>query len=155
MRLVIQRVKRARVTAYETDPAVDGEVSGSIDAGLAVLVGITHGDGDAQIEKAARKIAELKLLRGDAEDVPSNRLGAVDAGASVLLVSQFTLYADTKKGRSPSWSKAAPGGVAEPIFNQLVEAVKGYGLEVATGRFGAMMDVELVNDGPFTVLVEA
>lgn len=155
MRLVIQRVKRASVTAYSEPVPAESVVTGEIGAGLVVLVGITHDDGGApQIEKAARKIVELKLLRGDATDDPAQRVGAVEVGAPVMLVSQFTLYADTKKGRKPSWSHAAPGDVAEPIFDQLVEAVRAHGVEVATGAFGAMMDVELVNDGPFTILVE-
>ena len=133
MRAVIQRVKRASVT----------------------LVGVTHGDGPAQIEKTARKIAQLKLLRApDGSDDPAARVSAEESGAPVLLVSQFTLYADVRKGRKPSWSHAAGGEVAEPVFDAVVDAVRGYGLHVETGVFGAMMDVELVNDGPFTILVE-
>ncbi|MDP9800649.1 D-tyrosyl-tRNA(Tyr) deacylase [Arcanobacterium wilhelmae] len=154
MRVVIQRVKRAKVTAYREDVPEIGEVTGEIGAGLMVLVGVSPEDGDAQIEKTARKIAQLKLLRGDASDDPAQRVSAQDSGAPVLLVSQFTLYADVRKGTKPGWSHAAPGPVAEPIFDRVVEAVRGYGIEVSTGRFGAMMDVELVNDGPFTILVE-
>ena len=109
----------------------------------------------AEIDKTARKIAQLKLLRGpDGSDDVGARVSAEESGAAVLLVSQFTLYADVRKGRKPSWSKAAGGDVAQPVFDQLVEAVRGYGLPVETGEFGAMMDVELVNDGPFTILVE-
>lgn len=148
MRSVIQRVKRASVS-------VDGHVVGQIGAGLCVLVGVTHEDGPAEIDKTARKIAQLKLLRGpDGSDDVGARVSAEESGAAVLLVSQFTLYADVRKGRKPSWSKAAGGDVAQPVFDQLVEAVRGYGLPVETGEFGAMMDVELVNDGPFTILVE-
>ncbi|WP_394262482.1 D-aminoacyl-tRNA deacylase [Trueperella sp.] len=148
MRSVIQRVKRASVS-------VDGRVVGQIGAGLCVLVGVTHEDGPAEIDKTARKIAQLKLLRGpDGSDDVGARVSAEESGAAVLLVSQFTLYADVRKGRKPSWSKAAGGDVAQPVFDQLVEAVRGYGLPVETGEFGAMMDVELVNDGPFTILVE-
>lgn len=148
MRSVIQRVKRASVS-------VDGHVVGQIGAGLCVLVGVTHEDGPAEIDKTARKIAQLKLLRGpDGSDDVGARVSAEESGAAVLLVSQFTLYADVRKGRKPSWSKAAGGDVAQPVFDQLVEAVRAYGLPVETGEFGAMMDVELVNDGPFTILVE-
>lgn len=148
MKSVVQRVSSASVT-------VAGEVVGQIDTGLAVLVGITHTDGPAEIEKTARKIVELKLLRApDGSDNPKDRVGAVEVGAPILLVSQFTLYASVKKGRKPSWSAAAPGEVAEPIFNQLVEAVRSYGVPVETGVFGAMMEVALINDGPFTVIVE-
>ncbi|WIM07604.1 D-aminoacyl-tRNA deacylase [Trueperella bernardiae] len=148
MRAVIQRVKRASVT-------IEGQVVGQIGPGLCVLVGVTHGDGPAQIEKTARKIAQLKLLRApDGSDDPAARVSAEESGAPVLLVSQFTLYADVRKGRKPSWSHAAGGEVAEPVFDAVVDAVRGYGLHVETGLFGAMMDVELVNDGPFTILVE-
>ncbi|MDV6239637.1 D-tyrosyl-tRNA(Tyr) deacylase [Trueperella sp. HMSC08B05] len=148
MRAVIQRVKRASVT-------IEGQVVGQIGPGLCVLVGVTHGDGPAQIEKTARKIAQLKLLRApDGSDDPAARVSAEESGAPVLLVSQFTLYADVRKGRKPSWSHAAGGEVAEPVFDAVVDAVRGYGLHVETGVFGAMMDVELVNDGPFTILVE-
>lgn len=148
MRAVIQRVKRASVT-------IEGQVVGQIGPGLCVLVGVTHGDGPAQIEKTARKIAQLKLLRApDGSDDPAARVSAEESGAPVLLVSQFTLYADVRKGRKPSWSHAAGGEVAEPVFDAVVDAVLGYGLHVETGVFGAMMDVELVNDGPFTILVE-
>lgn len=154
MRAVIQRVKHASVTVTD-DPSGQPVVTGKIGAGLCVLLGVTHTDGAAQIEKMARKIAQLKVLRAaDGSDDPSARLGAVAAGAPVLLISQFTLYADVRKGRKPSWSHAAPGPVAAPIFAAVVTALREQGLEVQTGRFGAMMDVELVNDGPFTILVE-
>ncbi|MDO5025380.1 MAG: D-aminoacyl-tRNA deacylase [Trueperella sp.] len=148
MKSVVQRVRSASVK-------VDGEVVGQIGAGLAVLVGITHTDGPAEIAKTARKLAELKLLRSpDGSDDPKDRVGAIEVGAPLLLVSQFTLYASVRKGRKPSWSDAAPGEVAEPIFRELVAAVREYGLPVETGVFGAMMEVALVNDGPFTVIVE-
>lgn len=146
MRVVIQRVKRACVT-------VDGQVVGEIGAGLCVLVGITHTDGRAEIDKIARKIAQLKVLRAANGDDEARRC-AEEARAPVLLVSQFTLYADVRKGRKPSWSHAASSEVAEPIFAALVQAVRGYGLDVHTGVFGAMMDVDLVNDGPFTIVAE-
>ena len=141
MRAVVQRVTRASVT-------VDGDVVGAIDRpGLLVLVGVTHGDGPAQIELIARKIAELRILRDER--------AASDVGAPVLVVSQFTLYADTRKGRRPTWNQAAAGSVAEPLVAQLVDALRARGLEVATGVFGADMAVELVNDGPVTILLEA
>ena len=141
MRAVLQRVTRASVT-------VDGEVVGAIDRpGLLALVGATHDDGPEQVELLARKIADLRILRDEKS--------VLDVGAPVLAVSQFTLYADTRKGRRPSWNGAAPGPVAEPLVDAVVEALRARGIEVATGVFGAMMQVELVNDGPFTILLEA
>lgn len=141
MRAVIQRVTSASVS-------VDGEVVGAIGRpGLMVLLGVSRNDGAAQAATMARKIAELRILEGEAS--------ASEAGAPVLVVSQFTLYGDTHKGRRPSWSHAAPGPQAEPLIDAVVADLRGRGLEVATGRFGAMMRVALVNDGPFTVLVDA
>ncbi|WP_166850784.1 D-aminoacyl-tRNA deacylase [Isoptericola sp. BMS4] len=140
MRAVVQRVTRASVT-------VDGEVVGAIDRpGLLALVGVTHDDGPAEVATVARKIAELRILRDER--------AAVDVGAPVLVVSQFTLYADVRKGRRPTWNKAAPGAVAEPLVDAVAADLRQRGLEVATGRFGADMAVELVNDGPVTILVE-
>jgi len=141
MRAVVQRVARARVV-------VAGEVVGAIDrAGLCVLLGITHDDGPAQVERLARKVVELRILRGERS--------ALEESAPLLVVSQFTLYADTRKGRRPSWSAAAPGAVAEPLVTAFVDAVRGFGLTAATGRFGADMELELVNDGPVTLILEA
>jgi D-tyrosyl-tRNA(Tyr) deacylase len=141
VKAVLQRVTRASVT-------VDGEVVGAIDRpGLLALVGATHDDGPEQVELIARKIADLRILRDERS--------VLDDGAPVLVVSQFTLYADTRKGRRPSWNGAAPGPVAEPLVAAVVEALRARGIEVATGVFGAMMQVELVNDGPFTILLEA
>ncbi len=140
MRAVLQRVTSASVR-------VDGAVVGQIGAGLLALVGVTHGDGPAQVETLARKIAELRILRGETS--------VVDARAEVLVVSQFTLYADTRKGRRPTWNAAAPGLVAEPLVDAVVQALRARGITVATGVFGADMAVELVNDGPVTILVEA
>ena len=140
MRAVVQRVTRARVV-------VAGEVVGGIDRpGLCVLVGVTHDDGPDQVARLARKLVDLRILREERS--------VLDEGAPLLVVSQFTLYADTRKGRRPSWSAAAPGPVAEPLVEALVAALRGYGLQVATGRFGADMAVELVNDGPVTVILE-
>lgn len=140
MRAVVQRVARAGVT-------VDGEVVGAIGRpGLLVLVGITHDDTPAQAQALARKVAGLRILRDE--------VSVVDAGAPVLVVSQFTLYADTRKGRRPSWSQAAPGPVAEPLVDAVVQELRLLDVEVETGVFGAMMSVELVNDGPFTLVLE-
>jgi D-tyrosyl-tRNA(Tyr) deacylase len=138
---VVQRAASARVT-------VDGvEISRLDRPGLVVLLGVTHTDGPDQVAVIARKIANLRILDGERS--------AVDCAAGVLLISQFTLYADTAKGRRPSWSAAAPGPVAEPLVAATAEALRGYGLTVGTGRFGAEMAVELVNDGPMTLLLEA
>jgi D-tyrosyl-tRNA(Tyr) deacylase len=126
--------------------AVDGEVVGAIDEGLLVLVGVTHDDGPAQAETLARKVHELRVLRGERS--------CAEAGAGLLVVSQFTLYADTRKGRRPSWSAAAPGEVAEPLVEAVVAALRARGATVATGVFGADMAVSLVNDGPVTVVLE-
>lgn len=141
MRAVLQRVTRAKVE-------VAGEVVGEISRpGLVALVGVTHDDGPEQVERMARKIADLRILRDEQS--------LVDAAAPVLVVSQFTLYADTRKGRRPSWSAAAPGPVAEPLVDAVVAALRARGVEVATGRFGAMMSVSLTNDGPVTLVVDA
>ena len=141
MRAVVQRVTRASVT-------VGGEVVGAIDKpGLLALVGVTHDDGPEQVEKIAKKIADLRILRDEKS--------ALDVGAPVLVVSQFTLYADTRKGRRPTWNAAAPGPVAEPMVEAVVVALRAKGLTVATGAFGADMAVELVNDGPVTLILEA
>lgn len=139
MRAVLQRVTRASVT-------VDEAVVGAIGPGLLALVAATHDDGPDDVETVARKIAELRILPGETS--------VADAGAAVLVVSQFTLYGETRKGRRPSWSRAAPGEVAEPLVDAVAEALRARGIEVATGRFGAQMQVELVNDGPFTVIVD-
>ena len=140
MRAVLQRVRRAAVV-------VDGETVGEItEPGLFVLVGVGHDDGPAEVELVARKIADLRLLHDEKS--------VTDVGAPVLVVSQFTLLADTRKGRRPSWNAAAPGEVAEPVVARVVDALRARGLTVATGRFGAHMDVELVADGPVTIVVD-
>jgi D-aminoacyl-tRNA deacylase len=137
---VLQRATSARVV-------VDGEEVGRLDKpGLVVLLGVTHTDGPDQVTAMARKIATLRILDGERS--------AVDVGAGILLVSQFTLYADTAKGRRPSWSAAAPGPVAGPLVAATADALRGHGLPVATGRFGAQMALELVNDGPMTLVLE-
>lgn len=142
MRGILQRVTRASVS-------VDGETIGECPGpGALVLVGVTHEDTLEQAKTLARKIAELRIF----EDETSIQ----DRGeeASVLVVSQFTLYGDVRKGRRPSWSKAAPGSVAEPLVDAVVEELRTRGIHVETGRFGAMMSVELVNDGPYTLVIE-
>jgi D-tyrosyl-tRNA(Tyr) deacylase len=141
MRAVLQRASRASVT-------VDGVVTASFDRqGIVALVGVTHGDGSQAVETVARKIADLRIL--------DEEKSAVDVDAPVIVVSQFTLYADTRKGRRPTWNAAAPGPVAEPLVDAVVEALRARGLTVGTGIFGAMMDVQLVNDGPVTIIVES
>lgn len=126
---------------------VDGATVGSLPApGLVVLVGVTHADTPEIADRLAAKIYELRILDGERS--------AADVSAPLLVVSQFTLYADTRKGRRPSWSSAAPGEVAEPLVERLVMALRDRGAHVETGVFGAHMDVELVNDGPVTLIVE-
>jgi D-tyrosyl-tRNA(Tyr) deacylase len=139
VRALVQTVSRASVT-------VDGSVVGAIEDGLLVLVGVTHTDDTTIAERLARKVHELRIL--------DDEKAAVDVGAPVLVVSQFTLYADTRKGRRPSWSAAAPGEVAQPMVEAFAQALRERGATVATGRFGAHMLVESVNVGPRTVLLE-
>lgn len=151
MRAVLQRVNRAAVL-------VDQEVVGEISRpGLLALVGATHDDGPEQVATVARKIAELRLFDGPGPDgaQPGHEASVTDLGAPVLVVSQFTLYADVRKGRRPSWNQAAPGAVAEPLVEAVVAALRERGLEVATGRFGADMRIDMEADGPVTILVEA
>lgn len=140
MRAVVQRVTRARVV-------VDREVVGEIDrVGLLVLVGVTHADTPAHAQALATKLHTLRILDGERS--------CADVNAPLLVVSQFTLYGDVSKGRRPSWTKAAPGAIAEPLVEAVVTQLRARGAEVAQGRFGAHMQVDLVNDGPVTVLVE-
>lgn len=142
MRAVVQRVTSASVS-------VDGEVVGAIEPdgqGLLVLVGVTHDDSADDAAKLARKVWGLRIL--------ADERSASDVGAPVLVVSQFTLYADTAKGRRPSWGAAAPGPVSEPLVAEFVTALRGLGAAVETGVFGADMRVSLVNDGPVTLLLE-
>lgn len=141
MRAVVQRSDGARVIV---DGVTVGEFSG---AGLVVLLGVTHDDGPEQVGKLARKVAQQRIMRDEKS--------AMDIGAPVLVVSQFTLYADTRKGRRPSWSAAAPGAAAEPLVAEFISTLRAdYGLEVVEGVFGADMRVELVNDGPVTLILE-
>ncbi len=140
MRAVVARVTSASVT-------VEDQVVGAIDEpGLLVLLGINAADDFAQAETMARKLHELRILRDE--------MSCAATGAPLLVVSQFTLYGDTRKGRRPSWTAAARPEVAEPIVTAVVDQLRARGARVATGSFGAMMSVTSVNDGPFTVLVE-
>lgn len=144
MRALVQRVSRARVE-------VDGEVVGSVGPGLCVLVGATHDDTDA----AARKLAErLWKLRIFSDPEGKMNLSVADVGGEILVISQFTLYADTARGNRPSYVAAARPEVAEPLVDQVVEHLRSLGAAVATGRFRADMAVELVNDGPVTISLE-
>ena len=144
MKMVIQRVSRAEVR-------VKGEVVGRIGAGLAVLVGLERGDGEQQIERAARRLATLRIFSDD--EGRMNR-GLDEVGGAVLAVSQFTLAGSIRKGRRPSFDRALPGDVAEPVFDRFLELLREEGVTVETGVFGAMMDVELINDGPVTLIWE-
>lgn len=131
---------------------VNGEVTGQIDKGLVLLVGITHEDTKDDVRYVAEKIANLRLFED--EDGKMN-LSIFESGGSILSVSQFTLYGDTRKGRRPSFSEAAKPDVAEPLWEQFNEELRRLNLHVETGIFGAMMDVTLTNDGPVTLLVES
>ena len=144
MRAVVQRVSRAAVS-------VDGAVTGAIERGLLVLLGVAPGDTEAEARWLADKVVGLRIFP-DAEG--KMKRDVAEAGGGVLVVSQFTLYGDCRKGRRPSFVGAAPPEVAEPLYEAFVLAVRANGLPAATGRFGAMMQVELVNDGPVTLLVD-
>ncbi|MFJ8685118.1 D-aminoacyl-tRNA deacylase [Micromonospora wenchangensis] len=139
MRAVVQTVGRASVT-------VDGEVVGAVTDGLLVLLGITHTDTPELAATMARKVHELRIL--------DDERSAADTGAPILLVSQFTLYGDTRRGRRPSWTAAAPAEVAEPLVTAVVEALRARGATVETGRFRAHMLVESINTGPRTLLLD-
>jgi D-tyrosyl-tRNA(Tyr) deacylase len=144
MRLVVQRVRRATVD-------VGGRRIAEIERGLLLLVGIAPEDANVDLERAAGKIVDLRIFEDDAGKM--NR-SLRDVEGQLLAVSQFTLYGDTRKGRRPSFVGAAPPGIAEPLFDAFVDAIRGQGVHVETGRFGAKMAVELVNDGPVTLLIE-
>ena len=145
MRIVLQRVKSASV-------AVDGEKISEIGPGLLLLIGVATGDGETEADWLAKKVAGLRVVAD--EEGRMNR-SVVESGGEVLAVSQFTLLGDARKGRRPSFVRAAPPEVAEPLFDLFCERLRGAGVgTVKTGRFGAMMDVALVNDGPVTILLE-
>ncbi|MFF5214960.1 D-aminoacyl-tRNA deacylase [Micromonospora sp. NPDC000442] len=139
MRAVVQTVGRASVT-------VDGEVVGAIDDGLLVLLGVTHTDTPETARTMARKVHELRIL--------DDERSAAEVGARILVVSQFTLYGDARKGRRPTWTAAAPAEVAEPLVDEAVRALRQRGATVETGRFRAHMLVESVNVGPRTILLD-
>ena len=145
MRIVLQRVTRASVS-------VDGDVVGAIDEGLLILVGVADGDSEAQATALARKVAGLRIF-ADAEGRFNESV--LDIGGAALVVSQFTLHADVRKGRRPSFTGAARPEVAEPLCDAFAEALRSEGVPVEGGVFGAMMSVELVNDGPFTVVIDS
>ena len=144
MRVVLQRVSSASVT-------ISGEVTGRIGRGFLLLAGFTHTDTSAEVEWMVEKVSGLRLFT-DAEG--KMNLGLSDVGGAVLVVSQFTLYGNSEKGRRPSFIEAARPETAIPLYDRFLEQLRARGLEVATGRFGAMMDVALVNEGPVTLLLE-
>jgi len=145
VKALLQRVTGASVS-------VEGEVVGSIGRGLVVLVGVAGGDSDKDIQYLARKIVNLRIFADKEEKF---NLSALDIGAELLLVSQFTLLADTRKGRRPGFTDAAPPPQAEALFQQFVDAVKASGLKVATGRFQQYMQLEIHNDGPVTIMLDS
>lgn len=141
MRAVIQRASRASVS-------VDGQIVGEFEGpGLVILLGVTHTDTASDAEKLAHKIAQLRIMRSEQS--------LIDAGGSALVVSQFTLYANTTKGRRPSWGAAAPGPIAEPLYEHFCSTLALTGVPVARGVFGADMGIDLVNDGPVTLIIDS
>jgi D-aminoacyl-tRNA deacylase len=144
MRAVLQRVSRAAVV-------IDGETVGAIERGLLVLLGVAPADTPDEAQWLAEKAAGLRIFRDEAGKM---NLSVADIGGGVLVVSQFTLYGDCRKGRRPSFLDAAPPEVAVPLYEAFVNALRALGLPVATGRFGAMMQVELINDGPVTLILD-
>ncbi len=144
MRVVLQRVSRASV-------AIDGRVAGAIERGFCLLVGFTHGDGSDQVDWMAEKVAGLRLF---ADPEGKMNLGLDEVQGAVLVISQFTLYGDTAKGRRPSFIGAARPETAIPLYERFVAELRGRGLTVATGEFGADMQVEIHNDGPVTLILD-
>ena len=145
MRAIVQRVSRANVV-------IAGDTVGDIGSGLVVLLGIAHSDTPAQAQWLAEKIAGLRIFK-DAEGKMNRDL--VEVSGAMLIVSQFTLYGDCRKGKRPSFIDAAPPSIAIPLYETFINSVKALGISVAEGRFGADMKVELVNDGPVTLIVES
>ncbi|MDE2987879.1 MAG: D-aminoacyl-tRNA deacylase [Chloroflexota bacterium] len=145
MKVVLQRVSRASVS-------VDGTVVGAIDHGLLILVGVADGDSPSQAEALARKVAGLRIF-ADSEGRFNESL--LDVGGAALVISQFTLHADVRKGRRPSFTSAARPELAEPLVEHFAESLRAQGVPVQTGEFGAMMSVDLINDGPFTVVIDS
>jgi D-tyrosyl-tRNA(Tyr) deacylase len=144
MRVVVQRVSRASVS-------VEGAVIGAIGRGVVVLVGVTHGDKEEHADWLARKIAGLRIFEDSAGKMNA---GLLDVDGAALVISQFTLYADARKGRRPGFTDAAPPEVAEPLVSHFAQALRDHGVPVETGAFGAHMLVELHNDGPVTIVLE-
>ncbi len=144
MRAVVQRVSSASVT-------VDGQITGQIGFGMVLLLGVTHTDTEDHAERMAEKLAFLRFFQDDAGKM---NLSCLDVAGEVLVVSQFTLYGDCRKGRRPSYTDAADPQKAERLYEYFIEKMKGYGLTVASGIFGAMMKVSLVNEGPVTLIVD-
>jgi len=145
MRVILQRVRQGRVT-------VDDKIVGQIGPGYVILLGVTHGDGPVEVKKLAEKIAHLRVFE---DDQGKMNLSALDTGAEMLVVSQFTLYADARRGRRPSFTDAAPPEIAEPLVIQFVNYLQELGIKkVATGVFGAYMLVDIENDGPVTIILD-
>lgn len=145
MRALIQRVSSASVD-------IAGETVGQIGHGMVILLGITHGDNLDDVDFVAEKCVNLRIYK-DSED--KMNLSLLDVGGSALIISQFTLYGDTRKGRRPSFGEAAVPEEAIPLYEAFIERIKGFGVEVATGQFGAVMDVNIQNHGPVTMMVES
>lgn len=145
MRVVVQRSKEARVE-------VDGQIMGEIKQGLVLLVGFRHEDTEADIKWMAEKVVNLRIFEDEAGKM---NLSLLDAGGQILSISQFTLYGDCRKGRRPNFMAAARPEQAERLYDQFNEALRGLGVEVQTGRFGAMMDVKLTNWGPVTLVIDS
>ncbi len=144
MRVIVQRVNKGAVS-------IDGQIVGAIGRGVVLLVGVTHGDTEAAADWLARKVAGLRIF----EDADGKmNAGLLDVDGAALVISQFTLYADTRKGRRPSFVQAAPPEVAEPLVARFAEKLRGYGVPVEMGVFGAHMLVEIHNDGPVTIILE-
>lgn len=152
MRVILQRTRGASVSIVGGDAAQTEEVVGAFDgSGLVALVGVTHGDDGETARQLADKTAGLRIM----SDGRRSELSCADLSAPVLVISQFTLYADARRGRRPSWSAAAPAAVSEPVVEAYAQRLRELGLAVPTGRFGADMRVHLVNDGPVTILLDS
>ena len=144
MKVLIQRVKKASVT-------IDGELYSSIGKGILALVGIEKGDGIEQVQKLAKKVANLRIFPDENNKM---NLSILDVQGEMLVVSQFTLCGDCKKGTRPSFDKSAPPDIANDLYEKFTQEIKNYDIKTQTGKFGAMMDVELINDGPVTFMLE-
>ena len=149
MRAIVMKVRRARVTIREDATIVE---TGAIEAGMLVYLGIAPEDTQVEVDWLAKKIAEMRLFSGDGGFVDKP---ITEAGGAVLFVSQFTLYADTRRGRRPDFTGAAPSATAQPLYEAVAAAWRGLGLRVETGRFGANMQIESVHDGPLTITLDS